>query len=332
MKKEERDDNVVLFPGLLSRLVERGMTALKEKRHYDAASCFRQVVEMEPTHSQARYGLVIAHIEMNQLETARSYCLSMLEEGLGDYYEVLQVYISILVQLGSYQEVVDVLEGVIEEDRLPSASAEHFYQLLDFARQMTGAETDIEEEEAPSLPDPEILTSQLYGGSMDQQIGAVQQLGRYPLSTVEQVFAEFLIKEDQSPVLKSYILQLLKELGSRKSFDIHKFGRLYTVQAEELEDVFHESFGTRVLESLNDKLGQKDPMLQDMVEQLWWHYLFALYPETPEPLNADIWVEALLHTGRRLLHGEEAQEELNEDVLKASARIEEIEKPLLTDT
>src|SRR5690554_4819339 len=127
------DDNLILFPGLVTKLVEKGMASLKEKRYYDALNFFQQSTELEPSHDQARYGLVITNIELNRLEEAKEHCESMLREGIGSYYEILQVYVSLLVQLGDYKKVETLLEGVIQEEKLPHQMAESFYQLLDFA-------------------------------------------------------------------------------------------------------------------------------------------------------------------------------------------------------
>jgi tetratricopeptide (TPR) repeat protein len=328
MSRQKRDDNVVLFPGLISRLVERGMTALKEKRYYDALSCFSQTVELEEQHPQARYGLVITNIELNRLPKAKDYCRSMLEEGIGDYYEVLHVYISILVQLGDYEEVVTMLEGVIAEDKMPASKAESFYQLLQFARQMTGEGLEIEQGiEEPDLirPTEELLT-QLEEGNVDQQLSAIQQLSRYKLQAVTEAFRSFLLTEQNNPVLKSYVLQLLKELGCSDTFTVNKFGETHEVHIEAMEEVFHEKFGRAVMERLEKELDQEDPTMLDMIRQMWWHFLFTLYPKAPVPRNADVWACALHQTGMRMLSG--LEEDLNDLYGTAEEEVKEAEETI----
>ncbi|MFC4737473.1 tetratricopeptide repeat protein [Bacillus daqingensis] len=299
MTKEENRDNVVLFPGLISRLVERGMQALKEKRYYDALSCFQQTTDLEPNHPQARYGMVITNIELNRMEQAESHCRSMLDEGVGDYYEILQVYISILVQLGDYEEVVHMLESVMEEDRLPSDKAEHFYQLLSFARQMTETPIHKSQDAEFELPRGE-LVEQLEKGTVDQQLGAIQQLSKYDVQAVKETYSQFLADPQQNPVLKSYILQLLKELDCTDTFEVYKFGETYEVDINRLEAVFHEQFGKAVFKELEQELDQENPSMLDMIGQMWWHFLFALYPKSPRPIDAPVWAAALHATARRM--------------------------------
>ncbi|SDN57761.1 hypothetical protein [Alkalicoccus daliensis] len=323
MGNQKREDNVVLFPGLIPRLVERGMTALKEKRYYDALSCFQQTTDLEEGHPQARYGLVITNIELNRLSQAKEHCKSMLEEGIGEYYEILQVYISILVQLGHYEEVVTMLEGVIEEEKMPADKAESFYQLLQFARQMSGDSGEVEEEleEPVFAPPAEELLHQLEKGDVDQQLGAIQQLSKYDINNVKETYRKFLADEEQNPVLKSYILQLLKELGCEDTFEVHKFNEKYEVHIASLEEVFHERFGRAVFERLEDELAQENPTMLSMIGQMWWHFLFAIYPKSPQPRDVNVWACALHRTGRHML-GETA-----EDVTKLyEVELQEVEE------
>ncbi|MCR6095630.1 tetratricopeptide repeat protein [Salipaludibacillus agaradhaerens] len=338
------DDNVILFPGLVPRLVDKGMISLKEKKYYDALTYFKQSIELEPEHPQARYGLVITNIELNRLAEARIHCESMLHEGIGDYYDVLQVYVSLLVQLGDYQEVVKLLEVVIAEDKLPAKMAESFYHLLEFSRQMTEGYESVEvetenggDDSLELVPTTEELIQILEKGNLDQQWGAIQQLSQHDSLKVEKAYRSFLKGRDNNPVLKSYLLQTLKEMNSQGTFDVHKFGKDFIVTIEDLEDVFHEKFGTSVISKLETTLAQKNPSLFEMVQQVWWHYLFALFPESPEPLDINIWACALHHMGRNLLEEDTRIEEIlilyqveEEDVKKAVDHLKQIETLLFS--
>ncbi|PYZ97306.1 hypothetical protein CR205_01505 [Alteribacter lacisalsi] len=331
-QKQGQGDNVIMFPGLVARLVEKGMSALKEKKHYDALRYFQQSTELEPSHPQARYGLVITNIELNRLDEAKKHCESMLKEGIGQYYEVLQVYVSLLVQLGDYDEVVTILETVMAEDKLPPDMAESFYQLLEFSRQMTSETSSPvpdEEEPADQFSTPEEWIETLERGDPNQQLGALKKLSQVNTARVVEAYRTFLKDKQNDPVLKSYVLQMMKDMNITGSFEVHKFGDTYSIQISELEDVFHERFGNEVARIVEDRLGQESPGLVEMVMQVWWHYLFAIYPKSPVPLDASLWAAALHHLGTELLmesDGEmlEAEETaalygVKEDELRAAA-------------
>ncbi|MFA9558641.1 tetratricopeptide repeat protein [Evansella sp. AB-rgal1] len=337
------DNNVILFPGLVSKLIEKGMSSLKEKKFYDALQYFQESTELEPTHPQARYGLVITNIELNRLTEAKKHCESMLREGIGQYYEVLQVYVSILIQLGDYQEVEVLLETVISEEKLPAKMAESFYQLLNFSRQMT--KPSVENEEEPNFEETleevgkkEEWLHLLEQGELDQQWGAIQKLSQINSKDVEKAYKSFLLG-DGNPVLKSYILQMLKELNIKGTIEVHKFGETFTVDVDSLEDVFHEQFGTNVIKKLDEELGQDSPSLFEMVQQVWWHFLFALYPKAPKPTNESIWAASLHMLGTILMNDPQEVHEIaerylvsEEEVTKAVQQMKEIESHLFMNS
>ncbi|QKS71888.1 tetratricopeptide repeat protein [Paenalkalicoccus suaedae] len=310
-RADDREDNVILFPGLVSKLVDRGMSALKEKKYFDALTYFQQSTDLEPEHPQARYGLVITNIELNRLQEARLHCESMLNEGIGEYYDIVKVYVSLLIQIGDYQQVVDILEGLLEEDKLPSSMAESFFHILSFARQMTENDEPIVEEDRAVFSTPkEDLLTMLEDGSVDQQWGAIQQLSNYELQDVIEAYRVFLKGKQNNPVLKSYVLQMLKELDADERVDVHKFGQDYQVDIATLENVFHEDFGKAVLDRLEEVLNQKNPSLLEVIQQVWWHYLFALYPKKPVPADIDSWACSLHITGFTMLGFEEEEESI----------------------
>ncbi|ADU31382.1 tetratricopeptide repeat protein [Evansella cellulosilytica] len=336
---DSHENNVILFPGLVTRLVEKGMASLKEKKYYDALKYFEQSTELESEHPQARYGLVITNIELERLDEAKDHCESMLHEGIGQYYEVLQVYVSLLVQLGDYQKVESLLEGVMSEEKLPPKMAESFYQLLEFSRQMISPPVESLNEEIHDENIEDItkkdVSDWLYlleQGEPEQQWGALQKLSQMDSEVVQHAYRTFLKGEQNNPVLKSYLLQMLKELNIQDSIEVHKFGETFIVNIEELEDVFQEEFGTLVLKELEKNLGQESPSLFEMVQQMWWHYLFALYPKSPSPPIGNLWAAALHVLGLELMGGQQEVKDVvssyrvrEQDVYQAVEHMKKIE-------
>lgn len=337
------EDNIILFPGLVTRLVEKGMASLKEKKFYEALQFFQQSTEMEPTHPQARYGLVITNIELNRLDEAKRHCESMLREGIGQYYEVLQVYVSLLVQLGDYQQVELLLDSVIAEEKLPPKMAESFFQLLEFARQMTSSEVSnsklpeegFTEENIEGIGNTEDWLKLLEQGKPEQQWGAIQKISQLNTDEVLNTCRSFLKGESNNPVIKSYILQMLKELNIEDTVEVHKFGENFQVDIAKLEDVFHEKFGSDVIQRLDQILGQESPSLFEIVQQVWWHYLFALYPKSPTPHDGDTWAAALHSLGLNLMGNEKDKDIIHtygveeDDVLAAMEHMKSVESDLL---
>lgn len=299
-KQKKVKDKVVLFPGLVEKLVAKGMDALKEKKFPKACTFFEQALEIEPDHPQGRFGVALSLIEQSRLDEAKKVTEKMLKEDIGSYYDILQVHISLLVQLGQYDEVVSMLEGIIAEEKLPANLAESFYQLLHFSRQMEedGAKIEIDEDLNQA---PEELIHMLHFGAREKQLLAIQMLAKMSTIVFINAMKEFLINAQYDPVLKSIALQLLKEKNVDEEISIHKFGKEISLNITDLEDVFHEKFGKNTLEILAVHLENDNPSLFEMVSQTWWHYLFAIYPISPKPLDPSLWAAAIHRVGAEVI-------------------------------
>lgn len=70
--------------------------------------------------------MAICFLEIGELEEARGICEKMLKEGQGHYFTVLQVYMTILIQLRQYDKVKETIEAVLEENKLPPKALNSF--------------------------------------------------------------------------------------------------------------------------------------------------------------------------------------------------------------
>lgn len=336
--REDHDqkNNVIQMPGLVERLVDFGMNALKDKRLYDALTYFNQVTQLDEDHPQGRYGLVIANIELNRLEEARFQCESMLEEGIGDYFDVLKVYVSLLVQLADYERVVDILDEALPRESMPAEMADSFEELLKFAREMVEDDTSTLRQQADDH-DMSVTTSDLidtiHKGNTEEQWSAIHKLSHREKNIAVETYREFLSSAGHHPVLKSYVLSTLEEMGIKEHFDVHKFGHTYQVNLADASQLFHREEGMKVIRLIRDQLEAENPSLLSLAEQLWWHYLFAIYPVPLQKTGERAWAGAL-HMHLEKLMNQEGMEvgdyaivyETDEDELISCCKhIEEIE-------
>ncbi|RXI98452.1 hypothetical protein DS745_19190 [Anaerobacillus alkaliphilus] len=308
-EQKKRQDKVVLFPGVVDKLVGKGMDSLKEKRFSQAHSYFEQALNIEPDHPQGRFGVALSLIEQSRLEEAKDVTENMLKEDIGNYYDILQVHISLLVQLGHYAEVVTMLEGIMEEEKLPANLAESFYHLLHFSRQMVDDGTPIEIADDIQFASEELILM-LNEGSPEKQWIAIQMLGKKSNHIFFESVKDFLKDGKQDPILKSLILQLLKEKKVEENIEIHKFGKVLDINISEIDHELNEEFRNETLTIVARHLENDNPSLFDVVRQLWSHYLLALYPFSPEPFTPSIWAAALHKTGAEMTGIEEDERHL----------------------
>lgn len=284
-----KDKNIILYPGLVKRLIEKGMDALKAKDGEAAYQFFLHAEEHEPEHPQVLFGKMLSLVELGRLEEAVGYTNDLLREGIGDYYDNLQVHISLLVQLGKYQEVVDILDAVLSENRFPAQYAESFYQLLHFSRQMVGDQEWPGQIEPETIPLQEDIIHMLESTSVELQSTALTLLKDSSHPEAITLLIQYVEGENRDYALQSLALQALHDKDCSQEIHIKKGSYEGVVRPSEIDNERHESFGRRIEEALEARLEQEDPLLFEMAKHLSWSHMLSIYPFLPEPADEEFW-------------------------------------------
>ncbi|MBS2969917.1 tetratricopeptide repeat protein [Metabacillus sp. KIGAM252] len=307
---EDKKSKIIPFPNLKERLVDKGMEALKKKQFQDALEFFSEARNMDEDQAEIQLGIALCLMEMGELQEASKVCKKMLNEDIGHYFTVLQVYLTILIQLREYNEVQSTIEAVLEENQLPAESAEQFYRLLDFSRRMSGTEQEagLEEEESFSYEPDDWTESEKFMADPSRQIDYIQSIRDRNVAKHMPTLRSLLRHTHAHPVIKTMILQVLMEHEVEKSVTVEKFEDVLTVVPASLSDLSDTPFAKKVLILLDDQLGAENPALFEAVKELWIRHLFVMFPFLPKPADASLWAAALHKAGYEM-HGIDIEEE-----------------------
>ncbi|WP_243386138.1 tetratricopeptide repeat protein [Bacillus kexueae] len=298
MKKDEK--KVVPLPGLKRRLVDKGMEALREKDFEASLRYFKEAEQWDDEDSEIMLGMAISLLELGNLAEAKNICKKMLNEDRGNYFTVLQIYLTILIQMGNYTEVQTTIEAVLEENKVPANHAEQLYKLLDFARRMNKAEDPTDDD----IPLHQLLES------FEQQAKFVQQVQQKNAIKYISTIQQFLEHEEVHPIVKTMLLQVLKEQEIFRKLVVKKFEQEMTVIPLELKDLSEDIFVQRVLNRLEDELSNENPTLFESLKDLWLRFLYVMYPFSPIPKNEELWAGALHLVGYQMFGIEVEEEEM----------------------
>ncbi len=310
MKKKK--NNIVLFPNLKERYLDKGMALLKEKKYHAALDMFAEAKKLKEDEAEIHLGMAICLMELGELNEAKDICKKMLLEDIGHYFTVLQIYLTILIQLREYQEVQSTIEAVLEENHLPAESAEHFYKLLEFSRRMNQNSEDFMEMEEEEEDQESVYIEDLLQDSQ-KQMGYVQSLRDRNINKHLNTLRLLLEGENVHPTIKSMILHVMIEHELEKEVTINKFGETMTVIPAELKDPADVPFSKKVLNYLDDTLGSENPTLFEAVKELWIRHLYVMYPFLPQPEDVKLWAAAL-HVVGYSLHGISIEDEEIEQI------------------
>ncbi|RDU36278.1 tetratricopeptide repeat protein [Neobacillus piezotolerans] len=299
MKKKGRE-NIVFFPDVERRLAEKGIEALHEKRFNEAICLLEQGRELDPSNSDITAALVLAYFEAGALRKAKELCKEMLMEGTGDYFQLVEMYITILIQLHEYREITEVLEALFDEREVPAEKREHFLTILQFCKRL--ADNDPIPAQDSELEDIEehSIEEQIRPGEVDflkindlkQQVQIAGRLAGQNIQPFIPEIATFLNDEKGHPFFKTILLNLLREQNIDSDLVIRKFGvaeKVNPVFMPALHELHQEHETGRIL---SEELEHRDPVLLENVLSLVQRYFFASYPFELEPGNPSAWAAA----------------------------------------
>lgn len=300
------DDKIIQFPRLKQTLAEKGTLALQNHQHEEALEAFNQLLSIDSKHAQANLGKAICYVELGHMQEAADVCEMMLNEAIGDYFEVLQVYVSILIQLEQYKEVVDLLEAVVQEEKLPASLAEFFYQILTFCRKMVDAEKDTR----VTLSHEEVqhFSQLLHSDQLEKQMLAIEKLTRNPNGVMLEELKKYLKTDKNDPVLKSIAIRNLAEENVDETVEVHKFSKQMLFNPTEAQDPFEHPVAKKVSETLSELIESENPTLYDLSIQLWTNVVMSLYPFPLPPYDHQV-IAAAIHYESSKLNGLSTTEE-----------------------
>lgn len=291
-KRDSKKDNVIQFPGLEKRLLEKGLEYLKEKKYRDAIQYLEQALEHDQDNSDIYVGLVLANYEAGYVTQAKEFATKMLRSGLGDYIQVIDLYLMILVQVNEYAEIVSTIEALLEEKEIPADKQEHFTRMLEFARKMLDGGDEFEEVE-PFEIEVEDPTLNLFDyNDPKDQIMVAAKLAKENIRPYIKSIKEYVASEDGHPFQITMLLNILKEQEYAEEIDIRKFGLAKSVIPTQLPELKNFINLNNVIQLLSNQIENSDPILYENILSLVERTFFLLYPFELPKGTPEAWAAA----------------------------------------
>ncbi|CAN7299359.1 tetratricopeptide repeat protein [Rossellomorea sp. LjRoot5] len=327
---QEGKGKIVQFPGLKDRLLEKGVQALEKGEVHESSQLLAQAYELEPDNPDINTALVLSLYESKQYDQAGSICKEMLLEGIGDYFEVVDMYLMILIQLHKHSEVIDTINALFDEREVPFEKEEHFRKLLHFSEKVVNGKAAVPHNEEQTEEQPSILS----GKSLEEQTLIVAELVHRNIHPFIDELQGVLQDPDAHPFLQTMILNVLKEHGMDKEVVVVKLGMEERVSPAALEDVFESDFFIGATHALDDLLAQTNPTLFQHAQELLKRHAFLLYPftlkEEPEEIAA-VYAYYIAGMFADAILEEELKEQVEtiqaRGILSRLAELEEISSP-----
>lgn len=311
--KSKSQGNVILFPHLIERFLDMAMEARENGEFQKAREYLEHVLQFEKQHAPAMLGLIVTYYDLKMFREASDLAEYMLLHGLGEYSEVLQLYVVSLIQLEEYARVCEILAAVLSEDQLTPAKHKELEEIYSTCTLLLEAMEQEQEEPIIRAKVEERMQSDenfikkliedLDEGDFDRQLQVIEQLKYAKDPLVTGALRNYCIIPHVDPVLKTFALRALKFLDVKDQLLVYKFDQLLEVS---LDDIPADEDGLcpeqrKVIELVSKHTYHEDPIFVSFVMQMWVEYLFSAFPLIPSLKHPASWSAALHFVVAQLL-------------------------------
>ena len=279
MDNEKRKNNkIVYFPDLEQRLVEKGLESLRQKNYDEAIELLEHATQLDSKNSECHLGLLLAYFDAGLIDKAIHLVDQMLNEGIGNDIEIMNIYIMYLVQLHKYEEVVEAIEGLLAENKIPADKLDHFHRLLDFSLRMLDNPIHMIQEEPVEDKWEQQKIDLFQYQNPEEQMRIAGQLNNKNIRPFVKEITKYLQSKVGSAFFKTLLLNVLKEQEYDKQVEVQKFDEKVMVIPEQLPHITESRQLQEIIEVIGEKLENEDPILYCHIKALVERQFFMRYP------------------------------------------------------
>lgn len=289
MKNDQnKQDNVILFPDLDRRLMAKGLDLLQQKKYKEAIRLLEQALEFDSSNADVYTGLILANFESGRLNEARQFADEMLNKGIGDYFQVADLYIMILIQLNQFEEVITTIEVLLQEHKVPAEKFEHFTKMLHYCRKMANEKPAYKQEEQHPMEEQENELELLSSMDPNEQVLFAARLANENIRPYVNELKKLMEAEDGHPFQKTLFINILREQEYDKEIVLSKLGRTETVIPANLPELKDMESLREVIKLLSEVVENENPVLYESIKSLVERNYFIMYPFELEPKDSRV--------------------------------------------
>ncbi|MBS4194859.1 tetratricopeptide repeat protein [Lederbergia citri] len=330
---ERETGKIIPFPGLKQRYFEKGLDCLEAHDFQEAVRLLRKAKEMNEADPHINSAYLAALYENGDYLEAKFLAEEILREGIGQYFEIIDIYLMILIQLNEHQQVIDTIEALFDEKEVPAHKAEHFLTLLQLSKKVV--------DNGINRYSDEFSVDQAFFNSQDLheqtiQLGSLVDKNIHPyLDSLIKMLAD----EHTHPFLKTIVLNVLRENKIEKSVYVKKLNFEGDFIPANLLEVQEMPLFSAINKNLEFHLGDHNPVLLEQLKEMNGRHAFILYPFEVQQGDPLLWAAAYRCMGYEMYGEQWNKEKLAkifgvkcEEMINAFSfllSIEEISSPIL---
>ncbi len=201
----------------------------------------------------------------------------ILKEEGNSFYELLMLKCTVMIKLGKYQEVLDILDDELSMPYIPMEVEDELHTIYDFAVSMLYQDEIVHK----PFTDDELIDHLLNSKDSSMIMSALQQLFDKNIRKYLDDLKSFLADSKKNPLYQSMVLEIMLEQEINTLVRVSKNKNEIDVIPSELTPVLESSFVLYTTAYL-DEMIFKEPSLLKIAKELLHTFAYVIYPDTLE--------------------------------------------------
>ena len=278
-KNKKHQQKVILFPGMVERLFDEAKSMAENERFNEANELFEQAFLLDEGDEVSLSMFAYSLYEVKKFERAKEICEQLLSIGPNMYFEVMELYLTICMQMRQFKQVEKVIQTLIDEEEIPHEKIEKFERLKNLnaqiaENQQTQLQETIVEEDAAYF---EFIASEFIQLSVQDQMLKIQELTEINLRPFVEELKAVIETSTIHPFIQSLLLILLVEQEVNVAVNVAKFAKVQQVNPAQLALPTELPQFQEVSAMITEQLAQ-EPSILEFVVQLMTKHAIVLYP------------------------------------------------------
>ncbi|MFJ7980924.1 DUF3196 family protein [Lysinibacillus xylanilyticus] len=280
-----KHDNIVVFPGAVQTLIREGHMYAENYQYEEAVASFEKAFLYEGGDENALSTYAYALYELKEYDKVKNVCEQLFAIGTTLYVEVMELYVTVCMQLKEYHQVESLITTLIEENVLPEDQLEKFERLRSL-NQEVASNLQKKEDAKRLLEEQEYELSKFSALTPNEQSIRLHRLMDTNVRQLKTALKEIIECPTIHPFVRSLALILLVEQEVSIDISVSKFDQTITVNPNNLVLPNQLPQYREVKKIIENKLEQ-DPSTYEMVQYLMAKHAIVSYPFEWHPFEAD---------------------------------------------
>ncbi|MCZ8542043.1 hypothetical protein [Psychrobacillus psychrodurans] len=225
-----KDENVIIFPGMVENYIENGLKFAEENNFVQAVACLDEANKYKELSDMVQSVYILSLLETGRAKDAKKICETLYEKKSPFFEQVIELYLTILLDLKEYKQLNEVLNGLMKDSTYTFQQKKNFKQLKELSIKLLTDTTYSTDEDMQTNFDTDLFElSNFKTLPYGRQEQLLQEAFQTDIKDITREIITIIESSDIIPTIKSLALLLLGAAGVNNEVTVEKFGFKETV-------------------------------------------------------------------------------------------------------